>query len=61
MELLPAQRQAASLGELIVEVVRSAEDKVSTVEHKTGLDNDAVLINLSPGLVPLGYAGHPVL
>ena len=39
-----------------VEVVKSAEGKVSTVEHKTGLDSDAVLSNLSQGLVALGYA-----
>jgi hypothetical protein len=38
-----------------VEVVNSAESKISTVEHKTGLDSDAVLSNLSPGLVALGY------
>jgi hypothetical protein len=38
-----------------VEVVKSAESKISTVEHKTGLDSDAVLSNLSPGLVALGY------
>jgi hypothetical protein len=38
-----------------VEVVKSAEGKISTVEHKTGLDSDAVLSNLSPGLA-LGYA-----
>ena len=39
-----------------VEVVKSAEGKIPTVEHKTGLDSDAVLSNLSPGLVPLGHA-----
>jgi hypothetical protein len=39
-----------------VEVVKSAEGKVSTVEYRTGLDSDAVLSNLSPGLVALGYA-----
>jgi hypothetical protein len=39
-----------------VEVVRSSEGKISTVEHKTGLDSDAVLNHLSSGLVALGYA-----
>lgn len=39
-----------------VEVVQSAEGKISTVEHKTGLASDAVLSELSPGLVALGYA-----
>ena len=39
-----------------VEVVKSAEGKISTIEHKTGLVSDAVLSNLSPGLVPLSYA-----
>jgi hypothetical protein len=38
-----------------VEVVKSAESKISTVEHKTGLYSDAVLSNLSPGLMALGY------
>ena len=39
-----------------VEVVKSAESKISTVEHKTGLDSDAVLRELAPGLVVQGYA-----
>jgi hypothetical protein len=39
-----------------VEVVKSAEGKISTVDQKTGLDSDAVLSNLGPGLVALGYA-----
>ena len=39
-----------------MEVVRSAEGKISTVEHKTGLDSDAVLGELGLGLVALGYA-----
>ena len=38
-----------------VEVVRGAEAKISTVEHKTGLGSDAVLGELGPGLVALGY------
>lgn len=38
-----------------MEVVNSVESKISTVEHKTGLDSDAVLSNLSSGLVALGY------
>jgi hypothetical protein len=39
-----------------VEVVKSAEGKISTVDQKTGLDSDAVLSHLGPGLVALGYA-----
>ena len=39
-----------------VEVAKLAEGKISTVEHKTGLDSDAVLSELAPGLVALGYA-----
>jgi hypothetical protein len=38
-----------------VEVVKSVECKISTVEHKTGLDSDAVLSSLAQGLVALGY------
>jgi hypothetical protein len=38
-----------------VEVVNGAEGRISTVEHKTGLDSDAVLQELGPGLVALGY------
>jgi hypothetical protein len=39
-----------------VEVVQGAEVKISTVEHKTGLGSDAVLGELAPGLLALGYA-----
>jgi hypothetical protein len=39
-----------------VEVAKSAEDQISTVEHKTGLDSDAVLCELASGLTALGYA-----
>jgi len=39
-----------------VDVVRSAELTISTVDQKTGLDSDAVLAALSPGLIKLGYA-----
>jgi len=39
-----------------VEVVSLAEGTISTVEHKTGLESDAVLNELSPGLIALGYA-----
>jgi hypothetical protein len=39
-----------------LEVLRSAEGKISTVEHKTGLNSDAVLSELSTGLIALGYA-----
>lgn len=38
-----------------VEVVRAAETKISTIERKTGLGSDAVLTELSPGLLTLGY------
>ena|SRR6185437_11553056 len=40
----------------LVEVVRSAEDAISTAEHKTGLGSDAVLGELRSGLLALGYA-----
>jgi hypothetical protein len=39
-----------------VEVVQRAEAKISTVERKTGLESDAVLSELGPGLLALGYA-----
>src|ERR1700722_13438042 len=39
-----------------VDVVRAAEAKISTVEHKTGLSSDDVLKELGPGLIALGYA-----
>src|SRR5262249_24505302 len=38
-----------------VEVVESAEPKISTVTSKTGLSNNAVLSELRPGLLALGY------
>jgi hypothetical protein len=43
------------VGPVFVEAAKSAEDKISTVEHKTGLDSDAVLTELAPNLVALGY------
>jgi hypothetical protein len=36
--------------------VRSAQDNISTVEHKTGLDSDQVLKQLATGLHDLGFA-----
>ena len=38
-----------------VEVVQGAETKISTIERKTGLGSDAVLTELSTGLLALGY------
>ena len=38
-----------------VDVVQGAEDKISMVERKTGLDSDAVLSEPGPGLLALGY------
>jgi hypothetical protein len=38
-----------------VEVVNGAEAQISTVERKTGLGSDAVLSELAPGLLVLGY------
>jgi hypothetical protein len=38
-----------------VEVVQAAETKIPTIEQKTGLGSDAVLSELSPGLLALGY------
>jgi hypothetical protein len=40
----------------MVEVVAGAETTISTVNEKTGLDSDAVLKEISAGLVALGYA-----
>src|SRR5215469_10122476 len=40
----------------LVEVVKSVEATVSTVDQKTGLASDAVLGALASGLVALGYA-----
>jgi hypothetical protein len=39
----------------LVEIVKTAEGKIATIERKTGLGSDAVLSELSPGLVALGY------
>lgn len=39
----------------LVEVVNDRENTISTVEKKTGLASDAVLKELSPGLMHLGY------
>src|SRR5215469_13824415 len=38
-----------------VDVVKMAESKIATVERKTGLSSDAVLGELGPGLLALGY------
>jgi hypothetical protein len=38
-----------------VEIVESAEPKISTVTSKTGLSSNAVLSELRPGLLALGY------
>jgi hypothetical protein len=38
-----------------VEVVEKVEDRISTVAEKTGLSSDAVLGELRPGLIALGY------
>jgi len=38
-----------------VEVVQGVESKISTIERKTGLGSDAVLTELSPGLLALEY------
>jgi hypothetical protein len=40
----------------LAEVVAAAEDRVSTVERKTGLSSDQVLQALSPSLQALGYS-----
>jgi hypothetical protein len=40
----------------LAEVVAAAEPKISTVEKKTGLNSDAVLAELSPAMVALGYS-----
>jgi hypothetical protein len=42
--------------ESLAEVVAAAEDRVSTVERKTGLSSDQVLGELSHGLQALGYS-----
>lgn len=42
--------------ESLAAVVAIAEDRISTVEHKTGLSSDQVLQELSPGLQSLGYS-----
>lgn len=39
-----------------VEVVKAAENEISTVNSRTGLSSDDVLKSLEPGLVALGYA-----
>jgi len=39
-----------------VKVVQDAQGRISTVEQKTGLASDAVLQELAPGLVDLGYS-----
>jgi hypothetical protein len=39
-----------------VEVVSSAQARISTVDEKTGLASDAVLQELAPGLSDLGYS-----
>jgi hypothetical protein len=39
-----------------VDVVGSAKPRISTVDEKTGLASDAVLQELTPGLVALGYS-----
>ncbi len=44
------------MGEFVRGGGEVSRGKISTIEHKTGLDSGAVLSNLSPGLVPLGHA-----
>lgn len=39
----------------LLEVVKSVDGKISTVDHKTGLASNAVLSELGPGLIALGY------
>ena len=51
----PRNMRPPSWATSFVEVVRAAETKISTIERKTGLGSDAVLTELSPGLLTLGY------
>jgi len=37
--------------------VRAAEQSISTVDHKTGLDSDRVLQQIAAGLRELGFGG----
>jgi hypothetical protein len=40
----------------LVAEVRTIEPRISTVDQRTGLHSDDVLLELAPGLRQLGYA-----
>ena len=55
LELLPENARPPEWATSLVAVVRGIEDRISTVEHKTGIDSDGVLAEMKPGLEALGY------
>jgi hypothetical protein len=51
----PRNTRPPEWAEAFVQVVAAAEDRISTVERKTGISSDGVLQHLSDGLRGLGY------
>lgn len=51
----PRNVRPAEWAEQVVAVVSGAEDRISTVHRKTGIDSDGVLREISGGLLGMGF------